>query len=115
MGCENVQENSEDRSSGKMRRHRAENDTKCLSAGFQLQSSDLGYEVGDTLRNHTIFCSQSSSAPALGKHMNNWQIGLKQVICNEVPTYSVGISKGLIKKDFILLEEEFCAQVTSKA
>lgn len=47
--------------------------------------------------------------------MNNWQIGLKQVICNEVPTYSVGISKGLIKKDFILLEEEFCAQVTSKA
>lgn len=31
-----------------------------------------------------------------------------------MPTYAVGISKDIIKNDLILLEEEFCAQVTSK-
>lgn len=29
-------------------------------------------------------------------------------------TYAVGINKNFIMKDFILSEEEFCAQVTSK-
>lgn len=86
----------------------------CLSARFHHQGSNLDYNFGDTLGNPTICYSQSSPAQVLRKHVNNRHIGLKQGVCNEMPTYSVDISKGFIRKDFILSEEEFCAQVTSK-
>lgn len=86
----------------------------CLGARFHRQGSNLDYKFGDTLSNHTVFSFRSSPAPVLKKNMNNRQIGLKQVVCYEMPTYSVDTSKDFIKKDFILSEEEFCAQVTSK-
>lgn len=46
--------------------------------------------------------------------MKDGQIGLKQEIHKEIPAYSIDIRKEFIKKDFILLEQEFCAKVTSK-
>lgn len=46
--------------------------------------------------------------------MNNRQIGLKQGMHNEMPPYSVDSNEDFIREDFILSEEQFCAEVISK-
>lgn len=45
-----------------------------LSARFHRQGSNLGYKIGGTLTNPTVYYSQSSPAPVLRKHRNNRQI-----------------------------------------